>query len=209
MRVIVMAAQKGGTGKTSIASSLAAAAAQAGERVALVDLDPQGSLREWHDRRSTDDVTFVRVDAAGLGDALQRLRAQRQMTLMVIDTPGALGPDVSVALREADLVLLPVRPSLPDVTATRRTAEQIKVTKGRFAFILSQVQTNASARAQEAAEVLSEIGPLFPGYIALRTDHQDAVVVGQGVTEYAPRGRAAEEIRDLWDWIQQNAEDRL
>jgi chromosome partitioning protein len=206
MYVLVLAAQKGGAGKTSTSTSLAVAATQAGECVAVIDLDPQGTLREWCERRTTDDVTFVPVGAPGLSAALTRLRAEGRTSLVVVDTPGALGPDVSVALREAGLVLLPVRPTLPDVTATRRTAEQVKKVGRSFVFVLSQVQTNAAARAQEAAEVLSEIGPLFPGIIGLRTDHQDAIVTGQGVTEYAPRGRAAEEIRDLWAWIHQKME---
>lgn len=206
MRVLVMAAQKGGSGKTTLATSLAVAAAQDGEVVVAIDLDPQGSLREWSERREAQDIVFRPVETAGLNALIGRLRDHGRTTLVVVDTAGVFGPEVTVALRQADLCLLPVRPSLLDVSATRRTAAALDVMGRRYAFVLNQVQTNASARASDAAEALVEIGPLYPGFMALRTDHLDAMVMGKGVTEWRPRGQAAAEITELWQWTKNNLE---
>lgn len=201
MRVLTMAAQKGGAGKTTLATSLAVAAIQDGEIVVAVDLDPQGSLREWSERREASDIVFQAVEASGLAALLKRLRDHGKTTLVVIDTAGVIGPDVTVALQNADLALLPVRPSLLDLTATRRTAERLDALKRPYAFVLNQTQAAASARVEDAAEALIEIGPIYPGSIALRTDHLDAMAMGLGVTEWRPKAPAAEEVVELWQWV--------
>ena len=207
MRVLTMAAQKGGAGKTTLATSLAVAAVQAGGQVVAVDLDPQGSLKGWCERREAAGVRFLDTKAAGLPDALRRIRAAGEASLVVVDTAGVIGPDVTIALQHADLCLLPVRPSLLDVTATRATAERLDVLRRRYAFVLNQVQASAFARVEDAAEALVEIGPLYPGSIALRTDHLDAMTLGLGVTEWRPKGAAAEEIAELWTWVRARLEE--
>lgn len=206
MRVLTMAAQKGGSGKTTLATSLAVAAAQDGEIVVAIDLDPQGSLREWSERREANDIVFRPVEAAGLNDLIRRLREHGRTTLVVVDTAGTFGPEVTVALQQSDLCLLPVRPSLLDVEATKRTAGALDKLKRRHAFVLNQVQGIAQARAEDAAHALVEIGPLYPGFISLRTDHLDAMMTGQGVTEWRSKGAAADEIRQLWTWTKTTLE---
>lgn len=206
MRVLTMAAQKGGAGKTTLATSLAVAAVQAGEIVAALDLDPQGSLREWSERREAEDIVFRPVEASGLAELIKRLRDHGKTTLCVLDTAGVIGPEVTVALQQSDLCLLPVRPSLLDLTATRRTAERLDALKRQYAFVLNQTQAAAFARVEDAAEALVEIGPLYPGSIALRTDHLDAMTLGLGVTEWRPKGAAAEEINELWTWVRAKLE---
>lgn len=208
MRVLTMAAQKGGAGKTTLATSLAVAAVQAGEIVVAIDLDPQGSLREWIDRREAQDIVFKPVEASGLAELIGRLKQHGKTTLVVVDTAGVIGPDVTVALQASDLALLPVRPSLLDVTATRRTAERLDTLGRPYAFVLNQTQAAASARVEDAAEALVEIGPLYPGAVALRTDHLDAMSMGLGVTEWRPKGQAAEEITELWVWVRTKLGDQ-
>ena len=201
MRVLTLAAQKGGAGKTTIATSLAVAAAQEGEVVVVLDLDPQGSLREWSERRTATDIVFRAVEAAGLADLLRRIRQHGRTTLVVVDTPGTLDREVAAVLRESELTLLPVRPSLLDVTATRRTAEHLDQIGRRYAFMINQCQAAAMGRAADAATALVEIGELCPVTIGLRTDFLDAMMLGQGVTEARAGGVAAEEIRNLWAWV--------
>lgn len=207
MRVLTLASQKGGSGKTTLSTSLAVAAMQSGEVVVAVDLDPQGSLREWSERREAEDIVFRPVEAAGLNDLIRRLRDHGRTTLVLVDTAGVFGPDVTVALQQSDLCLLPVRPSLLDVTATQRTAAKLELLGRRYAFVLNQVQHASQGRAVEAGEALVGIGPLFPGYVSLRTDHLDAMMMGLGVTEWRPRGAAADEIRALWEWAKSKLEE--
>lgn len=199
MRVLAVAAQKGGSGKSTIAASVAVAAAHAGERVVAVDLDPQGSLAEWGARRETEDIRVIPAAAAELGGILSRVRGGAD--LVVLDTPGTFDPTVTAALRAADFTIMPVRPSILDLSATRRTVEALGILERRFAFVLNQVMPASPARAEEAARVLVQAGPLSPAVVAHRADYLDAMITGQGVTEWAPTGKAAGEITALWAWI--------
>ncbi|GJE02211.1 MULTISPECIES: ParA family protein [Methylobacterium] len=207
MHVLTIAAQKGGSGKTTLAASLAVAAAQAGEIVVGIDIDRQGSLSAWGSRRlqTRTDITFRPVEAAGLLALIDRIRAHGRATLCIVDTPGVFGDEVITALQAATLCLLPVRPSILDVDATRRTAQALHDLNQRHAFVLTQVQAASLGRARDAAEALVELGEVSPQVIGLRTDHLDAVLLGQGVTEWRPSGAAAKEISSLWDWLRTEA----
>lgn len=200
MKIITIAARKGGSGKSTIAASLAAAAHQAGEDVVIIDLDPQKSLAEWHERRELNGVRYQARDGASLAELVPKLRANNTITLVVIDTQGDFNIDVTAALKVSDLCLIPVRASVLDVTAVTRTVEGLKKLGRRYAFVLSQIMPSSPARAEEAAAVLVKSGPLAPVIVASRADYQDAMLEGMGVTEYAPAGKAAAEIRDLWTW---------
>jgi cellulose biosynthesis protein BcsQ len=100
MRVLMLATQKGGAGKTTLAAALAVAAQADGERVLAVDLDPQGSLWSWRQRRSDATPETVRGDAADLPVLLEAARL-RSATLAVVDTPGLFG--AAVTGQEVDL----------------------------------------------------------------------------------------------------------
>lgn len=200
MKIVTIAARKGGSGKSTIAASLAVAAHQAGEGVTVLDLDPQKSLAEWHGRRELDGVRYQARDGASLAELMPKLRADPSNTLVVIDTQGDFNADVTAALRVSDLCLIPVRATILDVTAISRTVEALKRLERRYAFVLSQIMPSSPARAEEAAAALVKAGQLAPVIIASRADYQDAVMEGMGVTEFAPAGKAAGEMRELWTW---------
>lgn len=200
MKIVTIAARKGGSGKSTIAASLAVAAHQAGEGVTVLDLDPQKSLAEWHGRRELDGVRYQARDGASLAELVPKLRADPSNTLVVIDTQGDFNADVTAALRVSDLCLIPVRATILDVTAISRTVEALKRLERRYAFVLSQVMPSSPARAEEAAAVLVKAGQLAPVIVASRADYQDAMMEGMGVTEFAPAGKAAGEMRELWTW---------
>lgn len=200
-KVLTLAARKGGSGKSTIAASLAAVASQEGEGVALIDLDPQRSLAEWHERRELPGIHYRQDDGATLADRLKRIHAHEPTTLAIIDTAGDFTPTVTEALRVSDLTLVPVRPSILDVTAIERTVEALALLKRPFAFVLSQAVPSSTGRAEQAAMALMERGRLAPVPVTHRVDYLDAMTVGQGVTEFAPQGRAAAEMRELWAWV--------
>lgn len=200
MKIITLTTQKGGSGKSTLATGLAVAAEQAGEKVFALELDQQGSFKRWIGRReaSTPGFDSVATEAA-LNQALSALEGQG-FTLIVLDTPGTDTPLVTAAIRAADLCLVPSRPTPADLEATAPTLEAIQSARRKFAFVLNQTPARSS-RLSDAANGLRMLGVLAEPAIALRTDHQDAFGQGLGVTEFNPSGKAAEEVRALWAWI--------
>ena len=120
MKVIAFLTQKGGTGKTTLAASVGVAAQQAGERVFLVDLDPQGSLASWGDRRDAEAPAVDKISPDKLSAALVGLE-KAGYTLTIIDTQGVDTAATAAAMRSADLSLIPARPSALDIEAARPT----------------------------------------------------------------------------------------
>jgi chromosome partitioning protein len=208
MRALVLTTQKGGAGKTTLAVSLAVAAQQDGEHVLAVDVDPQGSLWSWGQRRGANGVRTVRSDAADLKRVLAQAcqAGAAAATLAIVDTPGQFGGGVTLALQDADLCLMPVKPSILDVEAARPTVEQLRRIRRPYAFVLNQCAPSSQSRTIDAATALVKAGTLAPSMVAARTDFLDAMTAGQGVTEYAPKGKAAQEITLLWQWVKSRLE---
>ena len=199
MRILSLASQKGGSGKSTLAGSLAVAAFQAGERVVVVDLDPQGSLAEWGRQRETKDIVFREVQPNALVRWVGETRKVAGVTLVVIDTAGTFGPEVDAALKQSDFILVPVRPSALDLRAARPTVDRIETLKRRFGFVLNATNPVTQGRTADALAAL-EAGGLVAPPVADRTDFRDAAATGLGVTEINPAGKAAAEIVALWEW---------
>jgi len=208
MHTVAFLTQKGGAGKTTLASSLAAAAAGAGESVIALDFDPQGSLTRWGKRRLTANAAnrvaveqFELARLARLGAVLDRI-ADAGFTLAVFDTAGADSEAVRMIAERADLCLLPSRPTLLDVESAAATFRAIYLAKRKAAFVLNQCPpTYRGNRANDAAKDLTRLGVLVEPMLSARIDFQDAIAAGLGVTEHAPQGRAAQEIEMLWNWV--------
>jgi chromosome partitioning protein len=209
MRIITLVTQKGGTGKSTLTTALAVAATQSGERVLALDLDPQGTLAAWAKLRQARAPSVAQVPAnktAQLGELL--VTASKDYTLAIVDTPGADSPATHNAMTAADLCLVPLRPTRPDALGIKPTVDALIRGHKRFAFILTQCPTVVrSSRAAEMAAGLVSLGLLAESMICTRADYQDAYAAGQGVTEYAPNGKAAEEIRQLWGWINKETKE--
>lgn len=207
MKVIAFMTQKGGTGKTTLAASVGVAAQQAGERVFLIDLDPQGSLSSWGERREAETPGVDKINPDKLSAALQGLE-RAGYTLGIIDTQGVDSAATSAAMRVADLSLIPARPSALDIEASRPTLAALDRLKRPVAFVLNQCPPGRNARPHDASKALSLLGVLALPFIGQRTDHQDALASGLGVTEFEPEGKAADEIRQLWHWINRKVEGK-
>ena len=207
MHTIAFLAQKGGAGKTTLAASLAEAAASTGEKVIALDLDPQQSLVLWAKRREAANARNKIIVEPLERERLSRLRAILEglagagFTLAIFDTTGADAAAVRPVSEVADLSLLPARPTRLDVEATAATFRAVFLAKRKAAFVLNQCPSSyRSTRASEAAKQLNCLGVLAEPMLSARMDFQDAIAAGLGVTEYAPGGRAAEEIATLWNW---------
>jgi chromosome partitioning protein len=207
MHTVALLTQKGGAGKTTLAASLAVAAASAGERVIALDLDPQASLARWGERRKAAKAPQTVIVEPLERERLPRLRtilaglADVGFTLAVFDTPGVDSATADFVTEAADLCLLPARPTRLDVEATAATFRAVCLAKRRAAFVLNQCPaTYRSSRASEAAKDLTHLGVLAEPMLSARMDFQDAIAAGLGVSEYARDGRAAQEIEALWSW---------
>jgi chromosome partitioning protein len=202
MGTIAFTSQKGGTGKSTLAIGLAVVAMEDGERVFLLETDPQGTVSYWGARRSNPAPTIERVtDRFRLEHALRDIK-QRGCTLAIIDTPGSDSDIVTEAIRLADLCLIPARPSQADIEAACPTLKTIHRFGRKFAFVLNQTPVRGQ-RPTRAATVLNEVGMLALPYIGMRNNHMDSLATGLGISEFASDGIAAAEIRTLWTWIKQ------
>ena len=198
MKVIAFVTQKGGSGKSTMASSLAVAASEAREQVCVIDMDPQASLVRWAAQRGSEDVRVVASTPARLLSTLAGMKRDG-MTIAFIDTPAGAGPAATAAMGAADLNLIPSRPSLFDLWASAETCRTMKDLKRDHAFLLNQCPpVQQVARIDESVAELEALGGLISPLIHARVDFQDAIRHGAGVTEINPYGVAADETRALW-----------
>ncbi|GIW56075.1 MAG: chromosome partitioning protein ParA [Nitrospiraceae bacterium] len=202
--ILTFVTQKGGSGKTTLCTNLAVAAEHEGGRALILDLDPQGSAEAWYQDREALQPRLVRVDAADLPRALA-IAADQGFTQVFIDTPGRDEPAVAAAVRAADFCLVPCRPTPPDMKAQPATVATIRRLGKPYAFILNQTPPRGF-RIREAQAGLLVLGPVAPIAIVARSVFQDAHGAGQSVLEFEPEGKAAADIRALWQWIARRLE---
>ena len=206
MHTIVLATQKGGSGKSTLAIGLALAAKEAGHNVRLIETDQQGTLSNWQSRRALAEPLVETV--YGADDIEHRLQSLERggVTLTIVDTAGGLSAATTAAIRHSDFCMIPARPSVADIEASAATLGVVRAWKKPFAFILNQtpirgrrIDNAASALGDEAARDMDDV--LARPFIVMRNDHQDALASGLAVSEFSPFSKSADEIRDLWKWV--------
>jgi chromosome partitioning protein len=198
MRTIAFINQKGGSGKSTLAACLAVAAREAGERVFIIDMDPQKSLVKWGHRRGDKELPVEAVSAAKLASALGAL-AKGQVTLVIIDTPAADTAAADAAMQAADLCIIPCRPTIFDIWSSEITRGKLKTLGKEYVFVLNQcLPMQECQRVQDGVSALEVMGGLLQPLIVSRVDYQEAAREGMGATEVDPEGKAAEEMRHMW-----------
>jgi chromosome partitioning protein len=207
MKAITFVTQKGGSGKSTLCISLAVAAQEAGQSVCILEMDRQATVSDWAEHRKANTPEVAQIDATQLDDIMNRLR-DSDFDYVFIDTPGVDSPGSLAAIRAADLCVIPCRPTPADLRAFKPTLAAIYRLEKKFAFILNQTPPR-SYRVRDAADGLAVLGVLPDVNIVTRNDHQDALGMGQGVTEFNPTGQAATEIRRLWTWIAKRSQGLL
>jgi chromosome partitioning protein len=199
-KVVAIAQQKGGSGKTMLAAQLAVALAAGGDRVAVLDIDPQGSLTVWTKLRSTaakatNTVTAAAVSGWRLTAELEKLRAGHDIVL--IDTPPVIDSDARRAIRAADLVLIPLNPAPPDLWAAEGTLKLAAEEKRPVALVFNRAPAASRLRKRLEAEINARGLLLLESALANRAGYANAFADGLGVTEAGPATQAAEELRAL------------
>jgi chromosome partitioning protein len=203
--VVAVAQRKGGAGKSTVAANLAVALAEAGVRAALLDTDPQATLTRWHGLRpaSARPMAFESPSGWRVPQAVTRLR--KEADFIILDTPPHADTDSRVAMRAADLVLIPLQPSMPDLWAMEATLEVAAAEHRAVALMLNRVPAQGRAAQEVADALVARKLPLLPGPFGNRTAFAAAFAEGLGVVESAPRSQAASEARALATAIQREA----
>lgn len=200
MRTIVVASQKGGSGKSTIAGHLGVMAEASGAGpVALLDTDPQGSLSSWWNERKAETPVFASADIENLAVHLKELE-KAGVELVIIDTPPAVSETISKVLAVADLVLIPTRPSPHDLRAISSTVEMVKIAKKRMVFVINGAAPRAKITG-EAAISLSQHGTVAPVILYQRTDFAASMIDGRTVQEIDLSSRSTAEIKNLWKYV--------
>ena len=196
--VLTIAQQKGGSGKTTLAVNLAVAFHLSGQRVALLDTDPQGSLGRWfmtrRDRLGDPGMEFSTASAWGVGYECEKLRKSND--LVIIDTPPKIDSDLRPALREADLILVPVSSSHVDLWATDGVLD-LAARVGKPAMI---VLNRSKAGTRLASEIAAAAAQLNPDVAAARLGQRIvfAETLGHGLgAADQPRSPARSEVEAL------------
>ena len=207
MHTIVLATQKGGSGKSTLAIGLALAAKNAGHKVRLIDTDPQGTLSNWQARRGIAEPMVEAMYNVGRFETRLEQLTRGGITVTIVDTASGVSATTAAAIRCADLCFIPARPSVTDIESCAATLKAVRAWRRPFAFVLNQtpvrgrrIDEAAHALGGDAARDMSDV--LARPFIAMRNDHQDALALGLAVSEYAPAGKSAEEIAQLWRWAE-------
>lgn len=200
-KVITVAQQKGGAGKTTIVANLAVALARKGKSVVLLDTDPQGSLGRWfmtRRERGGNDIEFSTASAWGVSYECDKLR--KNFDFVFVDTPPKIDSDLKPAIRESDLVIVPVSASQVDVWATEGVLDLAGREKADVMVVLNRAKAGTRVAA-DVDQALLELGvKRAETVIGHRVAFPETMGVGKAVLERG-KGAWSDEIDALTDEV--------
>lgn len=202
MKIIAIIGQKGGSGKTTTALGLAVEATRRGRAVAVIDLDPQATATNWSDRREVKDApAVVSCQVVRLRQVLDAAKEQG-VTLAIIDTAGKSTDAAIAAAKNADKVLMPIQPQLFDIETLHNVKEILTLAGNPAAAVVINRAAVQGKRHDETQEAAASMGfTVAPVILYQRAAHGDAGNIGQTAAEYEPKGKAAQEMAALYDYI--------
>jgi chromosome partitioning protein len=208
--IICVATHKGGSGKSSTAINLACALERSKYRVAVIDADPQATFLKWHRKRlqaGRNGFTVESVPKGILEDAIEEKRADPAIDVVIVDCPGNTEDITTIAVRLADAVLSPIRPSSLDLSHSVDTARFIRDMRKAYPKLIFLMFINAAMAqwrlTRETKAAAEDVFSSFPRTYVLDTliPHSTKIAEfygsGLSVEEYAPRHAAGTQYRKL------------
>lgn len=200
MKIVSVAMQKGGVGKSTLTRSLAVAATEGGFNVLVLDMDTQQTTTLWRGRRKAPLPLVAFVTEVGLAAELDRARAAG-CELVFIDTPPARGTEAPAAIEYSDFVVVPCQPDIEAYEQLPTTLRLARALQTPAAVVLTLATPNSRSEEDTAREVIQTLGARIVGVIHRLKVHRDASREGLSAAELEPDGKAASEIADLWSWV--------
>ncbi len=202
MNIWFLVTQKGGAGKTTLATNLAVCGTSKGSKVLLADLDPQETAVKWWQSREVDDG----IQAVKIPQNIEQVKRtvdvakEKGFELLIFDTVGQDANLHNAIIDLASLCIIPCQPSLPDIRAVKSTIGMVERKKVDFVFVI----TRCPPVGQEYAKTnqgLSAHGLVCPTATVERKAYKNAYALGLGVSEYDKQDKAAQEMQNIYSWI--------
>ena len=199
-KVITVAQQKGGAGKTTVVAQLAVLWATQGLKVALVDIDPQASLTAWHmaRRRHHRDQEAGGIQLSTVGGwrlASEMARLRHDFDMVLVDSPPHADSDARVAIRAADLVVIPLQPSPMDLWAIAPTLDLTRKEKRPFLIVLNRMPARGNLPEDILAHLNKDNIPVCSASLGNRLPFAASMMQGAGVLETHPKSAAADDLK--------------
>lgn len=213
-KVITVAQQKGGCGKTTTTCHLAVAMAQKGYKVMAIDIDPQGSLSSWYDARYKYGGSAYELLNCTSFDDWWRLSweietLKQEYDMIFIDCPPHTKNEAKTAVKEADAVVVPIQPSPTDLWATMKTVDLTNQEHRNTYLLLNRIVYNSRLSQQFIRDLPRR---RFSTCFGNRVDFASSMAEGLTVLEAYPSSKSAKEVRaaadELEDILSRIAEER-
>ena len=206
MNTVAIISRQGGTGKTTLACSLAVAAQEAGVAAVILDMDPQGSAAAWGRVRQAQPPVVAPTRPGALRANLQSADVAG-VQLVILDTAPQVAGAATQAAQVADFVLIPCRPGLLDLAAMAGTV-QIAIQARVPAAVVLNAAGIRSPLVVQAQGALLDAGVVVAPVVHQRVGHAYAIAEGLASAERAPGSKAAQEIEALWQWTRKRLEPK-
>ncbi|GCD61699.1 cobyrinic acid a,c-diamide synthase [Acetobacter pasteurianus NBRC 3280] len=205
LKSLSVVAQKGGTGKTTLAVNLAVLAALDGLRVALIDCDPQRSAAGWWQIRKEEWPALIEQPAGQLPSVMETLRAEG-FNLAIVDTRPSVEAETLEAVQNSTVAIIPTRPTSMDISAVALTAQLVRSAQKPGCIVLNQcppsIKQGEAPLTAETRTIANTLGlPVAPPALVNRIAYPYASNGGMAVREYEPGKAADQEMTALWSHI--------